>query len=129
MRQNQITHLKLKFSHVMIFSALVFLVGISNLSLTLLWSSCISVAKSSMLALLNSFYSKSLNSDTPLGFIPYMIASILYSYLVNHYIQIPLTVESDPTDCDVQPPNSSKNLPKFGSLPQSLHPSEGNMLS
>jgi hypothetical protein len=44
-------------------------------------------------------------------------------------MQILPVAELDPTDCDVQLPNSLINLPRFGLLPQSIHPSEGDMLS
>jgi hypothetical protein len=43
-------------------------------------------------------------------------------------MQIPLAEESDPTDCDVQLLKSSINLPDFGSLPRSIHPSESDMM-
>jgi hypothetical protein len=44
-------------------------------------------------------------------------------------MQIPLAAESDPTDYDVQLLNSSTSPPNFDLLPQSVHPSEGDMLS
>jgi hypothetical protein len=44
-------------------------------------------------------------------------------------MQIPLAAESDPTYCDVQLLNSSISPPNFDLLPQSVHPSEGDMLS
>jgi hypothetical protein len=42
-------------------------------------------------------------------------------------MQILLAAESDLTDCDVQLPNSLISPLRFGLLPQSIHPSEGDM--
>jgi hypothetical protein len=44
-------------------------------------------------------------------------------------MKIPLVTESVPTDYDVQLLNSSTNLLNFDFLPQSIHPSEGDILS
>jgi hypothetical protein len=43
-------------------------------------------------------------------------------------MKILLAAESDPTDCDVQLLNSSISPLNFNLLPQSIHPSEGDML-
>jgi hypothetical protein len=44
-------------------------------------------------------------------------------------MKIPLMAEYDPTDYDVQLLNSSTSLPSFDLLPQSIHSSEGDILS
>jgi hypothetical protein len=43
-------------------------------------------------------------------------------------MQIPLVAEYDPIEYDVYLLNSSTSPPNFDLIPQSIHPSEGDML-